>query len=214
MMADQSMLMASRTPYGKRERNLAGRLLIAACAARGAVLWLLLTAALAMLATSAWSWFWVWHDNRVVTKLLAGQDVDIDVNRASPSVLYARAYYLLKRDRLEEAQLLLDQVNFRGDTKTRVLMLYNSANYRLRAAFDAIDKGDFDKASALVELAKQEYTRALRLDPEAWDVKYNLDVAARLVRDLPEGAESQEPQKQGPPKDIWTDLPGIPRGEP
>jgi mxaK protein len=181
---------------------------------KGPLLWLLLTIALALLAVSGWRWIWDWHDNRIIAKLLSGEDVEIDANRASSRLLFARSYYLLKRDRIEQAQLLLDQANFRADAKTRVLMLYNAANNRLRAAFDAIDKGDFDKASALVQLSKQDYTQALRLDPYAWNVKYNLDVAARLVRDLPEGAESQEPQKQGPPKDIWTDLPGVPQGEP
>lgn len=51
---------------------------------------------------------------------------------ASPRVLFARAYYLLKRDRVDEAQVLLDQANFRGDPQTRVLMLYDMANTRLQ----------------------------------------------------------------------------------
>ena len=55
------------------------------------------------------------------------------------------------------------------------------------ASFDAIEKGEFDKATSLVGLAKEDYDAALRLDPHAWDVKFNLDVAARLVRDFPRG---------------------------
>ena len=199
---------------GQQCQSVAGYLLYAAYAARGAALWLLLAVGLALLAGAGWNWLRDWHDNRVIAQLLDGQDIAVDTERASPRVLFARADYLLKRDRVEEAQILLDQVNFRGDAETRVLMLFNSANNRVRAAFDAIDKGDFDKASALVELSKQDYMQALRLDPQAWNVKYNLDVAARLVRDLPEGSENHEPEHQGPPKDIWTNLPGIPEGEP
>ncbi|WP_244500147.1 hypothetical protein [Methyloceanibacter superfactus] len=45
-------------------------------------------------------------------------------------------------------------------------------------------------------------------------MKYNLDVAARLVRDLPQIAPSEEPLQQEPRKDLWSDLPGVPRGAP
>jgi mxaK protein len=120
----------------------------------------------------------------------------------------------LKRDRIDDAQVLLDQANFRGDPKIRVLMLYNAANTRLRASFDAIEQGKFDTATSLVNLAKDDYNHALRLDPQAWDVKYNLDVAARLVRDLPQIEPSEEPMQQEPRKDLWSDLPGVPKGEP
>jgi mxaK protein len=182
-------------------------------AGRVAFIWLLLATGIAVAMASGWKWYAIWRDNRTVTALLSGQNVEIDPNTASSNVLFARSYYLLKRDRIDEAQVLLDQVNFRGAPATRVKMLYNAANYRIRATFDAIEQGQFDKATTLVGLAKDDYNDALRLDPDAWDVKYNLDVAARLVRDLPEGTPTEEPGQE-PPKQMWTDLPGIPKGEP
>lgn len=203
-------------PAGRPEQGKAGlaaTLFAALYAARAALLWLLLALGLAVLVASGWAWFSERRDNRVIAELLAGHNVEIDPDTASARVLFARAYYLLIRDRIDEAQILLDQANFRGDPKTRVLMLYNTANTRLRAVFDAIDQGQFDKATTLVQLAKEDYTQALRLDPEAWDIKYNLDVAARLVRDLPQGETIEDPAN-APPKQLWTDLPGIPKGEP
>lgn len=182
-------------------------------AGRAVFLWILLVAGLAVTLVSGWSWLSERRDNRIITALLAGEDVEIDPNTASPRVLFARSYYLLRRDLVEEAQILLDQANFRADPATRVAMLYDMANLRVRATFDAIDQGQFDKATSFIELAKQDYNQALRLDPQAWNVKYNLDVAARLVRDLPEGVPSdEEPQQTS--KKLWTDLPGVPRGEP
>jgi mxaK protein len=192
---------------------LASGLLQTLFAARVAFIWLLLALGLAVLIASGWTWFAERRDNALIAGLLAGKNVEIDPETASPPVLFARAYYLLKRDRVDEAQVLLDQANFRGDPKTRVAMLYDMANTRVRATFDAIDQGQFDKATSLVGLAKADYNAALRLDPEAWDVKYNLDVAARLVRDLPEGPPSEEPENESSKK-LWTDLPGIPKGEP
>lgn len=183
-------------------------------AARIIFVWLLLAIGIALAIASGWNWYKAWNDNRTIAALAAGEDVEIAADTASPPVLFARAYYLLQRDRIGEAQLLLDQANFRADDKTRVAMLYDDGNARLRATFAAIEQGKFDKATSLVNLAKADYDQALRLDPGAWDVKYNLDVAARLVRDLPVIAPSEEPMQQEPRKDLWSDLPGVPRGEP
>lgn len=217
--------MLARTPLGQSSGRGEGsrgdnhatgafaRLLGWLYAARVIFIWLLLAAGLGVAIASAWTWYATRRDNAIVAGLLAGQNIEIDPNTASSNILFARAYYLLKRDRLDEAQVLIDQANFRGDPAMRVLLLYDAANYRIRASFDAIDQGQFDKATTLVGLAKEDYNAALRLDPEAWDVKYNLDVGARLVRDLPEGAGSEEPGQEAP-KQLWTDLPGIPKGEP
>lgn len=207
-------------PEGGKDKRAKGflhgvgkRLFGALYAGRAVFIWLLLAAGLAGLTVSGWAWLSERRDNAIIAGLLAGENVEIDPNTANPRILFARAYYLLQRDRVEEAQILLDQANFRADPATRVAMLYDMANTRLRATFEAIDQGAFDKATSLVELAKQDYNQALRLVPQAWDVKYNLDVAARLVRDLPEGVPSEE-EPQETSKKLWTDLPGIPKGEP
>ncbi|ODR97956.1 hypothetical protein AUC68_10585 [Methyloceanibacter methanicus] len=182
--------------------------------ARIVFVWLLLATGLALAIASGWKWYAGWHDNRTIRALGAGENVEIAPDKASPAVLFARAHYLLKRDRVGEAQVLLDQANFRADDKTRVAMLYDDGNARLRATFVAIEQGKFDKATSLVNLAKADYIQALRLEPRAWDVKYNMDVAARLVRDLPNIAPSEEDMQQEPRKDLWSDLPGVPRGAP
>lgn len=208
--------MMSSAGANRRHRSPGGwgrRILGTVYAARVIFVWLLLAAGLAVVIASGWTWAKDARDNATIAALLAGENVEIDPERASSPVLFARAYYLLQRDRIDEAQVLLDQINFRGDPKIRVLMLYDAANVRLRASFDAIQRGKFDTATALVNLAKDEYNQALRLDPQAWDVKYNLDVAARLVRDLPVLESTEDPEQQEP-KNLWSDLPGIPRGEP
>ena len=200
------------------EHRGAGKGLIALLAARLAAarlafILLLMTTSLAVAAAAGWRWFAASRDNATIRKLVAGENVEIDPARASSKVLAARAYYLLKRDRIDEAQVVLDQARFRAEPSARVDMLYNMANARLRVVFDAIEQGQLDKATSLIGLAKDEYVDALRLDPQAWNVKYNLDVTSRLLRDLPEGQGPEDIPREAP-KELWTDIPGTPKGAP
>ena len=190
-----------------------GRLVARLAAARLAFILLVLALCLAVAAATGWRWLAAARDNATIRKLAAGENVEIDPTRASSKVLAARAYYLLKRDRIDEAQVVLDQARVRANPAERVDMLYNMANARLRVVFDAIEQGQFDKATSLIGLAKTEYVDALRIDPQAWNVKYNLDVTSRLLRDLPE-AQTPEDAPREAPKDLWTDVPGTPRGAP
>ena len=63
-------------------------------------------------------------------------------------------------------------------------------------------------------LAKDDYRLALRLDPTAWDIKFNFDVAMRIVRDFPGYEQEGEDVPPDAPKRLWTDLPGVPKGLP
>jgi mxaK protein len=154
------------------------------------------------------------RSNAAIRDLRAGKNIAVDAVSASPALLEARAHFLLTRDRIEEAQPLVDQASLRADESTQARMLYNMANTRVRAAIAAIEKGNFDKAIPLVALAKSEYRAVLRLEPGNWDAKYNLDVAMRLVRDLPQGAGEDEAEPKETPAKLWTDLPGVPKGLP
>ncbi len=182
-------------------------------AVRGALFVAALAASLAAFVAFAWTYLAKRHDNAVVAGLVAGRDIAIDPARASSEVVLARAHFLLFRDELDEAQALIDQAAPRVDAPVRARLLYNMANARLRKAVAEIEKGALDAAIPLVALAKDEYRRALRIAPDSWDMKYNIDVAMRLVRDFPQLGESEE-EDQEAPKRVWTDLPGVPKGLP
>jgi len=66
-----------------------------------------------------------------------------------------------------------------------------------------------------VELAKDAYKKALRLDPNHWDSKYNLEVAMRLLPEMDrirrEDGEEENDEEEGA---LWTTVPGFPRGLP
>ena len=153
------------------------------------------------------------NSNDTVTALLSGKDLKIDPQSSDENVLQARAYFHLYRDDVEAAQPIVDAGRLRASPLARAAMLYNLANARLRQAVKFVEKGNHDKAIALVRLAKDEYRESLTIDPDNWNAKYNLDFAMRLVRDFPGGAGEEEAEEDAPKK-IWTDLPGIPRGLP
>lgn len=180
---------------------------------KAGVLWVLLVGGGAVFAVAGFLYVSKARTNTVIERLRAGADVPIDVASAPPALLEARAAFLLTRDRIEDAQPLLDQAALRADAATQVRMLYNMANARMRAAILAIEKGNLDKSIPLVTLAKSEYRNALRHDPAAWNAKYNLDIAMRLVRDLPQAVGEEEKPLETPEK-LWTDLPGVPKGLP
>lgn len=64
---------------------------------------------------------------------------------------------------------------------------YNSANLLLRQAIELRGGAQPGMAIALIELAKEQYRELLRLDPQHWDARYNLERAQRLLPDPQDG---------------------------
>jgi mxaK protein len=65
--------------------------------------------------------------------------------------------------------------------------LYDLGNLHLREAMKN-GPGDAGAALPLVELAKQSYRDALRMDPTDWDARYNLERALQLAPEIDEDA--------------------------
>lgn len=194
--------------------GIAHRIAHALRTARETLLWLLLGASALALFTCAALYASHLHTNSLIAGLRAGKDIPVDAATAPAALLEARTYFLLTRDRLNEAQPLIDQAALRGDAAIASRMLYNMANARLRTAVALIEQGHFDQAIPLVALAKEEYRSVLRREPLNWDAKYNLDVAMRLVRDLPQAQGEDDAEPEQIPSKLWTDLPGVPKGLP
>lgn len=184
----------------------AGRLILVLCAAA-------LVAGLAGMAWFAARLYVEHRDNATIAALAAGQDREVAPGDAPP-VLFARLGFLTYRDRLDEAQPLLNRLAAGEDRALAVTALYDMANARLRLAIDHLGTNDIDPAIPLVRLAKEGYRRALTLDPGFWDAKYNLDIAMRLVRDFPQIETDGEEIPPEAAKRLWTDLPGLPKGLP
>lgn len=186
----------------------------AAARRRGVFPALLGLLALALLLLG-WSLRAGWQAGRVdagLATLAVGRDLDVAPD-AAPRLIEARASWLLARDRIEAAEALGPLIIAAGDPGAEAIWHYNRGNARLRRAFDLIETRALDAATPQVALAKAAYRAALAREPGFFDAKVNLDLAMRLVRDLPR--EEQEGEEiDAPPKVLWTDLPGVPGGAP
>lgn len=151
-------------------------------------------------------------DNRTIRALHAGRTAEPRDN-ADPRAHLAMALFLSRRGRIAEAEALgyrLDE----APPALRTAFHLAIGNARMREAYDFFERRRLDAATPVIALAKAAYRDALRVQPANYDAKVNLDLASRLVRDLPRasGESGEEPETQ--PHQIWTDLPGLPRGAP
>jgi mxaK protein len=180
---------------------------------RGPLLWLMATLAFIVSASTLVEFWKTKNANQTIRSLADYKDIPIDPNRAQSEVILARINELIARERLDDAQTLLSSAETHIEPGVRARALYNLANERTRQGAEFVRKGDLDHAAALINVAKSQYRLALKLKPEDWNTKYNLDVAMRIVRDLPQ-ADNIPNQQQETPKKVWTDLPGVPKGLP
>lgn len=98
--------------------------------------------------------------------------------------MMARAYTLVQEDKANEALDMLTHVVARDDSELMIPALMNRANINLREAMTM--EPDDKKRIPLTELAKQDYRKALLIDPMQWDIRYNLELALSVVPELPE----------------------------
>jgi mxaK protein len=178
-----------------------------------ALLWSGLAIGLGAVATSAALLAQRLHDNRLIAVLAEGRDVEVGED-ASAALMFARAHYLLVRDRLDDARAPTERLALGDARRFAFAALYDQGNAHLRRALEIVDAHRYDDTIAQVNLAKEHYLRALRIDPGDWDAKFNLDVAMRLVRDFPDGEAEGDEEPPEQPDRLWTDLPGLPRGGP
>jgi len=167
---------------------------------------------LTALAASAWA-LRLESGNRTIAALKENHDAAVAAD-GPPAVLLARVEFLIRQDRLTEAQPLVEGLDGSGSARIRNDAHYDLANAWLRRGLDLIVQGKIDAAGPFVVLARQEYRRALTVTPDDWDAKFNLDVASRLIRDFPAFERLVGDTANIERKRLWTDIPGVPRGGP
>lgn len=175
---------------------------------------LLVAAVLASLAFALWASLLLMaelRDNRAIAALGAGTAVETTSQRAE--VLFAQSRFFLRRQRPDEAEALTPAIAMAGKAPLAAAHAYNLGNARMRQAFAMVDDNRIDAAIPVVRVAQEDYRRALRTNPADFDAKWNLDIASRLVRAFPRAAADEE-EEGTRPRNIWTDLPGLPRGLP
>jgi mxaK protein len=152
----------------------------------------------------------------MIARLLSGRDLmPTELAHAPLPVLMARALYLSRHERAEEAQDLLNYLSELGDAKFQSSVFYNRGNLFLRHALLKMEANEADQAIPLLALSKAAYRRALELEPGHWDSKYNLEAAMRIAPEIERVDNNREDDPEDDSqKKLWTTLPGFPRGQP
>jgi len=172
--------------------------------------------ALLGMAVEAWRLQTVNGANSLVADLLAGHDRPVGVRESQPvPVLLARALYLARHGRVEDAKELLGWLDGQGDAQDRTRANHNLGNLYLRMALGKIESGQLEQAVPLLALSKEAYRRALQWEPAFWDAKFNFEIAMRLLPEMDRVSNGDEEEPEDTrPKALWTKVPGFPRGQP
>lgn len=181
---------------------------------RHTLIWVLLGVTIAITLRCLSAYWQLNADNHAIQELFNNQDIEIDpVSSPQPELQLARAYYLQQHHRYDEALAKLNLIMQAGETGLQTKVRYNLGNIYLEQAVTHVENQELGRAIPLVELAKQAYRQALTLDSQYWDAKYNLEVAMRLLPEM----ERVNLENDGPKQEqaeLWTTVPGFPRGLP
>ena len=154
-------------------------------------------------------------ENQLISTLLAGKAVDVNaVHEGTPELRLARAYFLKQHKRYDEALTVLGQIMEKGDKSFQAKVRYNLGNIYLEQAMLDVEAMRMNTAMPLVGLAKQAYRQALTLDSGFWDAKYNFGVAMRLLPEMDRLNLEEEDTSNTQKSQLWTTVPGFPRGLP
>jgi mxaK protein len=156
---------------------------------QGAVRWAV--GALALLAALALHDLWRLRQTTRLNELIAAGAPPLAEDAAAPRELRFAQAHAQATAGADEAALNRYGALHGNDAIGRAAR-YNSANLLLRQAIELRAGPQPGQALALIELAKENYRQVLRSAPDAWDARYNLERAQRLVPE-PEPGDDELP---------------------
>lgn len=152
--------------------------------------------------------------NQIIQSLLSGQDVPLHERlQPPPEIRLARVIYLHGKQRYDDALAEIDLILNQGDAAFQAKTRYNLGNLYLDQAIDQVQAFNIDQALPLAQLAKDAYRTALSQNSQYWPAKYNLEVAMRLLPEMNrlQASDTGEAEQKD---QLWTSVPGFPRGLP
>lgn len=184
-------------------------------ALRHRLIWGVLLACMLLTFTQFWALYRIHRENQWMAELTEGHDIAIDkLVNSTPEVRLARAGYLRQKQRYSEALDTLSLIVSQGDSRLQAKSRYNLGNLYLAQALVEVDAERINQAMPLLTLAKQAYRQALTLDSGFWDAKYNLELAMRLLPEFDRISPTEPDDDAAKPSQLWTTVPGFPRGLP
>jgi len=192
---------------------------------RHSLLWAALAACLLLAAVQTAHLYRILTTNQAIgawTAAAAGQSAETPDNEpdryAAVELQLAYADYLSGKRRYDQTLAVLSRIVELGaedkdDARLQARIRYNLGNLYLSQALAEIETGRLNQAVPLLTLAKQAYRQALAADDGFWDAKFNLETAMRLLPEL-ERISPATDDDAARPSEMWTSLPGFPRGLP
>jgi len=141
----------------------------------------------------------------------------------TPQALFANAVFydnqLKPEQSLAQFAALISKVSEADPLRKQAY--FNSGNIYMRTATRLLEQRGlpaWDEAGPLVALAKESYQKALRIDPDWSEAKYNYHLALRLSPTThgmsgPQQYEDEQIKAEQEPSG-WPAMPGNPRGMP
>lgn len=181
---------------------------------RHTLLWVALVLSVVAVFFHAWSLYRIHRENGLILQLISGKDVDVGrVITGQPELRLARALYFKQKHRYSDALSTLSLIMDKGDRQFQAKVRYNLGNLYLEQAVQKVEAMNMNEALPLAGLAKQAYRQSLELHSQNWDAKYNLEVAMRLLPEMDKlNSPDESPSNQK--SQLWTTVPGFPRGLP
>lgn len=172
--------------------------------------WVLLAALLAGLTYESCALYRASRTNRLIA---APAEIEIG-DATAPELVFAKACDTARNGDRQEALRLYGTLLQRGDGRFRARVRYNLGTLYLRDAAELWNaKGvlEYVRVNTLVAAAKEHLREALRLEPNHWDARYNLEYAYRIT---PPPKEKPKADFQGSKGSVFATLPSTPGGGP
>jgi mxaK protein len=162
------------------------------------------------LAEQAYEFYRTIHDNR----LLADPERIEIYEDTHPILVFAKAQALERAGDRQAAQRLYHDLRHRGDDRFRADVHYNLGTIYLREAakiWNAVGVLEYARVNTLVSLAKENLRESLRLNPDQWDARFNLEYAHRIT---PPPKVRDKADWHGSKPSVFATLPTLPGGAP
>ena len=134
---------------------------------------------------------------------LVDSGIDAASTQDTPQAEFARALSLAARNDYEGAVRAYKDLSRSTDGALLQSVLYNLGNLHLREALQ-FGPESIGKSLPLAELAKSSYRELLRLNPQHWNAKYNLERALRLAPERESSIEEGPPLPQNSERAVTT----------
>jgi mxaK protein len=137
---------------------------------------------------------WRWLQDERLNQLIETRSAQL-AEGASPYADFALAVAKADADATLESLAAYRRVTEESQRGLAVAAWYNSGNLHLRQAQAMNDRGDGDpeRLRSAAELAKDNYRRALRLQPDYWPARYNLERALSRFPDADDDDVGEAP---------------------